>query len=239
MSDWDSDSSETPQTLIIPIQPISMWEEEEEEGNAIKDSWDVLSDEENSTEPVPPPIEPKSNTPSPKLAPKKLTVENVTQNDASDRSETLTQKKLRLQRVVIQSDEKNINDLFGNLSLEQTTSLPENNVSLPPIDSFPSDMKVTKEFLEDFSAKLMNQFLHFENHSYYVFFLETLVKNLFSRLQVEDIRKMSSVLNILANEMQRKERDSSKKKKAPTKKQVKVTASVYEDEDPGDFDDFM
>lgn len=64
-----------------------------------------------------------------------------------------------------------------------------------------------------------------QKHGLYVAFLESFVKTVSDRLKVEDVRKLSTMLNTLANEKQRAEKDQQKKKKSSkAKAQVRVAA---------------
>ncbi|KAI9216660.1 eukaryotic translation initiation factor 3 subunit J [Blastocladiella britannica] len=84
----------------------------------------------------------------------------------------------------------------------------------------------TKAEFEQYTTLVLDRFSDFEKFREYPGFLDTLARRLCEKLtKVEDIRKVSSTLNALANDRQRAEKEAAKKgKKTNTKKQVRVDA---------------
>ncbi|ORZ30902.1 translation initiation factor eIF3 subunit-domain-containing protein [Catenaria anguillulae PL171] len=156
--------------------------------------------------------------------------------------ETPAERRARLQRQVEEEDAKHVEDLFGAGGPVPVVAKPtaeRNLLTLTPR---------TKAEFDEYLNLVVERFADFEKRPLYAPFVDTLARKLCERMtKLEDIRKVASSLNALANDRQRQEKEAQKKgKKANTKKQVRVETADDFEEAPepgahyaGDYDDFM
>jgi translation initiation factor 3 subunit J len=90
---------------------------------------------------------------------------------------------------------------------------------------------------EEYTSLLLEKFQILEKHPLYITFLDGFVRQVCENLtKSDDVRKIGSTVNTLANEKLRLEKEASKKnKKGSVKKQVRVEADEYSA--PGTFNE--
>ncbi|KAH6567486.1 hypothetical protein BASA60_009016 [Batrachochytrium salamandrivorans] len=240
---WDDEDSDVVQPTVATIAVTSKWDGEDAEDD-IKDSWDASDDDEK------PPA--KSVTQKKALSQKiaerqeeeerkkrelakKLEAE-VSQDGGSN--ETLDQRKERLARSVRESDLENARALLGDLEI--SGGIPSLEGSIESLDP------TSRGEFDDFVKVVMKKFSTFEKRAQYIYFVESLLRELVIPTSVDDTRHISSSLTAMINEKQRmlKESQNKGKKKAP-KNMLKGGSTNsrdttnYEAEVYDDFDDFM
>ncbi|KAJ3358955.1 hypothetical protein GGF32_009884, partial [Allomyces javanicus] len=248
MSDWEDYAEDAPAAAPLPVPvpvdvPKSKWDDEEDDDD-VADAWDADSDDETpaakpvaaASSPVAaarpgsttPPV-PKKRTIKQAIAERqaeeaRLAAEAAAKKAAAEAAasaeaaETPAERKARLQRAVEEEDAKVAETLFGNLSVGGDNKPAEKTL----LNFNPR----TKTDFDKYATLVVERFANFEKLQYYPTFLENVVRTLADKLKIEDVRKLSSSLNALANDKQRAEKEALKKKKS-TKKQVRVDASDY------------
>ncbi|KAH6594694.1 hypothetical protein BASA82_000692 [Batrachochytrium salamandrivorans] len=256
---WDDEDSDVVQPTVATIAVTSKWDGEDAEDD-IKDSWDASDDDEKppakSVTVTPSAAAPTTTTTKPskkkalsqKIAErqeeeerkkrelaKKLEAE-VSQDGGSN--ETLDQRKERLARSVRESDLENARALLGDLEI--SGGIPSLEGSIESLDP------TSRGEFDDFVKVVMKKFSTFEKRAQYIYFVESLLRELVIPTSVDDTRHISSSLTAMINEKQRmlKESQNKGKKKAP-KNMLKGGSTNsrdttnYEAEVYDDFDDFM
>ncbi|KAI9136745.1 eukaryotic translation initiation factor 3 subunit J [Paraphysoderma sedebokerense] len=257
MSDWEDyaeDDFAAPPVAPAPVK--SRWDDEDVE--EVKDSWeDELSEDESkandttTTSKTTPPKTKRSikhaieeRQRQEELKKKELAAKKAAAEAARLKEEEETkgmsefEKKKRLQKMVEQSDLKNVEDLFGGMAvkvLDTTGEYPLHTLTPKSKDDF-----------DQYADHLVTRFKDFSSNPLYVAFLETLFRNLSDPLRHDDVKKLSSTLTTLSNEKLRAEKEASKKGKKNAKKQVVVRTEEFDDyafgeggRYEGEYDDFM
>ncbi|KNE70404.1 hypothetical protein AMAG_14540 [Allomyces macrogynus ATCC 38327] len=245
MSDWEDYAEDAPAAAPLPVPvpvdvPKSKWDDEEDDDD-VADAWDADSDDEK---PAAKPAaaspaaaaRPGSTTPP---VPKKRTIKQaIAERQAeearqaaeaaakkaaaeaaasAEAAETPAERKARLQRAVEEEDAKVAETLFGNLSVGGDNKPAEKTL----LNFNPR----TKTDFDKYATLVVERFANFEKLQYYPTFLENVVRTLADKLKIEDVRKLSSSLNALANDKQRAEKEAQKKKKSTKKQDVRKLSS--------------
>jgi translation initiation factor 3 subunit J len=203
MTHWDDDDFGDED-----LKKNEKWAGEDEE---VPESWDA--------EPTPKPavvssVKKNKKTKEEKIAEReakrkeeeeeKLTAENI---NGSDLTET------QRQAISRQAELDMLGDTFG-------LTAPKKSNPQHSIDSCQPESK------EDFNE--LAQYIHeklslYEKSPHYYLFIEGLSRNIVSSIDVENLRKLSTVINTIANEKQKAEKGKQKTKKGATKSKIKVT----------------
>lgn len=219
------------------------WEDAEDDD--VVEDWDADEDEDNSTSPPPPP---QKTTPKPKA--KKAVVEDKKVAPADPyANETSAQRKARIERVQQQADLDSACSLFkmDNLSLgddDKSNSVSNNITSSstasdsPTGEFYSSEPCNLNEFLS-LSAHITKRLEAFQSQKSYLPFVENLVVSLLGKMELVEIRKISSSITEVISQKQ-KERialTKSAKKAIPSLKFNKQRDNVYDDLFPSADDD--
>jgi translation initiation factor 3 subunit J len=201
------------------------WDVDEIPAVVLKESWEDEDIEEEEAIPSPQKSIPK---------PEKKQIQPVKQKKKlaqiiakkEEVVETELEKKQRLAKSVRDSDLENAKTLFGGMAVADNAS---------DYELFANDLCAT--------------FLKIQNSPNYYIFAETLVRNLIVPMNLDDTRKVSSVISASINEKQKSLKDKKKKKKGgatPTvAKGIDMTnygiskLKIGETYEEDDYDDFM
>ncbi|KAI9342644.1 eukaryotic translation initiation factor 3 subunit J [Obelidium mucronatum] len=261
--DWDNDEDlDIPKVVIPPVVAAGagQWDDEDAEDNAdVQDDWDASDDEAASPKPasatsstaaaagksvVAPPKKKKGLKEA--IAARKAEEERKLQaaleeqkrkeEEEANNTETAEERRKREEINMREADLQNARDLFG-VTLDKTPAVQA---------SFIDTMKPkNREEFEAYEKKLVEKISKHEKAAAYAQFVENLARDLCVSLGVDDIKRVSSALNVLANEKQKASKPSANKKGAkgkPVPVVAKASAGVdmtnYDDVDD-DFDDFM
>ncbi|KAJ3411450.1 Eukaryotic translation initiation factor 3 subunit J [Chytridiales sp. JEL 0842] len=237
MSDWENEDTDIP-AVTIPVVNPSQWDDEDASDGDVKDAWDASESESEKKNP------PTGQSPVVSKPKQKKTLQQKIQErkeaeerkrmealkkmkgEEGDGEETPEERKARLEKAVREADLENAKDLFGVGEV----------AVVPAKESFLETMrpKGRDEFVK-FSQLLVAKLAVHEKSPGYPSFVETLARDLSLSLSVEDIKKVSSTLTILANEKQKALKPAANKKKGALKS-VK-TISKGGDLDTTNYDD--
>jgi len=227
---------------VVVQAPVSKkWDDEDEEDNIVKDSWDASDSEEEEKKPAPAP--PKKKPFSQRLAERKeedrkLELAEKRFVDLAEDEDEFTRKE-RQHRLELEADIENTAALFAGVGVrdENTTSLEK----MAP---------KTKEQFDEFQKALVEIISNHQKQGFYTTFLENLFRELSQPLNDFNVRKLSTALTALSNEKQKQTKSAQQnKKKGPSKPalggggakiatkgvDMDYQGAVYEDE----YDDFM
>ncbi|XP_068219473.1 eukaryotic translation initiation factor 3 subunit J isoform X2 [Palaemon carinicauda] len=146
------------------------------------------------------------------------------------------EEKLRLQKIQEDADLQLANDLIGNDTGE------EENKVLDEIDL--SDRDGLQSFRKALIAKIRSTD-RLEKRPFFISFVEDLSRDLCENLELEEVKKVSSVLNSLYNEKVKASKPKSKKKGNKPKLNVAqgpindVSNDYRVEYDGAEYDDFM
>merc|ERR1711915_148176 len=240
MSDieWDVDDFEPPPNKAPAA--TDKWEGEDEE-EEIRDNWDDEDEErERSGDPTSSaPAKSKKKKLADKIAEKEAKQQEEIEKrrkELEDKSRTETpeeklEEKLRLQKIQEDADLELANDLVGS-----TVEEGENKV-LDEIDL--SDRDGLQSFRKALVAKIRSTD-RLEKRPFFVNFVEELSRDLCENLELEEVKRVSSVLNSLYNEKVKASKPKSKKKGNKPKLNVAQGAIIDIGNDYGaEYDDFM
>ncbi|UYV67316.1 hypothetical protein LAZ67_5000210, partial [Cordylochernes scorpioides] len=137
-------------------------------------------------------------------------------------------EKLRLRKLQEESDFEMARETFG---------LTE----APSSDSFESQNPSTKEEFDEFKKLVVDKLQSLEKSALYMPFLEDFMRDLCVNFEAEEVKKLSSVLNALANEKVKSQKGKAKKKAGGKKATLKLDRGNNYMEDYGgdDFEDFI
>jgi len=229
MDDWESEDFDD---IKLPAVKNKWDDEDVESEEEIKESWDDSEDEK------PKPANPK---PAPKVNPKqtgkKLT--KAQQRKASEEkkarerrereeleNETIDQRKLREAKLVQDADFQNTLDLFGADSAVQNKRVSD-DVFDDDDDNVPEKDK--KVYIEELKPKTRDDFVkyaeavyeeisRYNKNQFYNAMLETLLKRISEPMEIANVRKLISTLQL---EITNKQKAQAKKKKTPKKATIK------------------
>ncbi|XP_064646901.1 eukaryotic translation initiation factor 3 subunit J-A-like [Lineus longissimus] len=240
MADWDADEFEP--SVVKASAPSDKWAGEDEE-EELKDNWDDDDDDaekkkggdeatttlvtKKKKKPIGERIREKEEKKRKELEEKRKKEEEEKSKMGPAEIQAEKMKKLRLQE---ESDLELAKDAFGVSN--------DDGLAKRTIDSFhPTD---TNDF-ESLASMLKEKLTQYESSVNYPGFLETLFRDLVAGLSSEDIKKLGSTLNAVANEKQKQQKNTKgkRKKKGPSVKEGGQLYN-YDDDDLGDeFDGFL
>ncbi|KAJ3291009.1 Eukaryotic translation initiation factor 3 subunit J [Borealophlyctis nickersoniae] len=246
MADWDDEDIEV-KVPVIPIIKKGDWDDEDAEDEDVKAAWDDDDEEEekpapktSSTPTTPPTPAKKKQNIKKTIAAKKEEEERKKRELAAKRAEdefadeTPEERKLRLQKQVMEADFEHTKDLFGGISSASANEAPASS----KMESMNPD---TKADFDEYVKVVMEKFSTFEKSSSYSYFVETLLRDLLVPLNVDDTRRISSSLTAMLNEKQKASKDAKKKKggKGALKTGPKGVDTTNYDDVYDEFEDFM
>ncbi|XP_041364389.1 eukaryotic translation initiation factor 3 subunit J-A-like isoform X1 [Gigantopelta aegis] len=220
MSDsWDSEEFVTPKKVVAVTDK---WAGEDADDD-VKDDWeqnDGNKEEEKGKEKEKtggayqrPKKKPLAERIAGKETKKKQMQEEVVVTEMSKKEMTPAERhseKMRLRKVQEEADLRLAREAFG---------ITDKKVSDSGIDSmFPS----TEEEFVAFENALKTKITEFESSKFYASFLEKLFTDLTLGLQVEDCKKIGSVINSIHHEKEKQKKELEKKKKKKSKMSVNV-----------------
>jgi len=213
------------------------WQGEDEEDDL--GDWDASSEEEEVKEVKPAPVHIKKKTPR-QLAKEKEEQEKKEREErakklAEQTPEDMMAEKLRLQKLAEDSDFGITQDLFG--SGEKSDSGKKTLENFKP---------ATKGDFTEYVTMMSENWKNHESSPHYFYAFDAFVKEGIQSLKVDDLKKISKSITILANEKQKAEKQQGKKGKKATKAKLggvskaasKDVYQTYDDYD-NEFDDFM
>lgn len=214
------------------------WEDDD-----VVEDWDADEDEDNSTSlPPPPPLQ--KTIPQPKTQKAVVEEKKVASVDPYA-NETSAQRKARIERVQQQADLDSACSLFkmDNLSLgddDNSSNITSSNTASnsPAGEFYSSEPGNLNEFLA-LSAHITKRLETFQSQKSYLPFVENLVVSLLGKMELVEIRKVSSSITEVISQKQ-KERialTKSAKKAIPSLKFNKQRDNVYDDLFPSADDD--
>lgn len=123
-------------------------------------------------------------------------------------------------------------DKLAQLNTDATKS----SEAVGQIDQFEP---TSKEQFEKFGELLKEKIIKYENSSFYVAFLESLLRDASANLDADDVKKILSTVNAVSNEKV-KQVKAAKGKKKPKKATLVVGKDTVKEEIGGevDYDDF-
>lgn len=239
MSDveWDADDFE-PKVVVTP-KLTDKWAGEDEEDD-VKDNWDDEDDDENENKtniiPTAPTKRKKKKLPdiiAEKEAREAEEAEKrrkeMEERERSMTAEERLEEKLRLQKIQEESDLQLASELIGG-------GVPTEEPS--PLDSY---SLTTSESLKDFRTALIAKIRsvdRLEKRVIYLPFVEELCRDLCQNLEVEDVKKVTSILNTLYNEKVKASKPVKGKKKAAGKAKLNPGQGAITDDVANDFYDY-
>ncbi|ORY49820.1 translation initiation factor eIF3 subunit [Rhizoclosmatium globosum] len=247
--DWDNDDDlDIPKVVIPPVVATGagQWDDEDADDNKnVQDDWDA-SDDDSESKPattaatgtgagkvVAPPKKKKGLKEAiaqRKAEEERKALEAAEQKEEEDAAnyESPEDRKKREEESMREADLQNARDLFGGVAE------PE---------SFIDTMKPkTKEEFEKYEKQLVEKISKHEKALAYSQFVENLTRDLCVSLAVDDIKRISSALTVLANEKQKAAKPVAGKKGAkgkPAPVLAKTASSGVDTTNYDDFDDFM
>eukprot|EP01099_Mayorella_cantabrigiensis_P000904 TRINITY_DN1386_c0_g1_i1.p1 TRINITY_DN1386_c0_g1~~TRINITY_DN1386_c0_g1_i1.p1 ORF type:complete len:220 (+),score=70.35 TRINITY_DN1386_c0_g1_i1:133-792(+) len=216
---WEDEDFEPPVTA--PPVPAGQWDDEDADN--VKESWDDSDDEKKDK-----PAETKKSQPKPKPAPKiKGRVLGVSEVEDEKKVPVLSAEEKRKRQILVEdADYSNTKDLFAGISSDTT---PEEAFNL---DSLPTTEAEFSQYA-DFIAEKFNRH---STSMHYVHFLKSLLTGATKNMKVEDIKELSRILTVIANEKIKAEK-TKPKKKGPTKK-LNIKGEDLLDDFVDDYDAF-
>ncbi|XP_042889497.1 eukaryotic translation initiation factor 3 subunit J-like [Penaeus japonicus] len=245
--DWDAEDFEPPQAQ--PAKLTDKWEGEDED-DSVKDNWD---DEDEDSENRDDKDKKLDETAIKKKKKKKLAdiiaekeakqieEKERRKKEAEEREKALTPEeklaeKLRMQKIQEDADLQLANDLMGTAE----STVEEEEVLLDGLDI--STTKGLESFRKAIVSKIRSTD-RLEKRPFYVSFLEDLSRELCMNIEMEEVKKVSSVLNSLYNEKVKASKPKSKKKGGGKAKlnvgQGAIADDVGNDYGYNEYDDFI
>jgi len=227
--------------VIVPAPVSKKWDDEDEEDNIVKDSWDASDSEEEEKKPAPAP--PKKRPIAQRIAERKEEEELAKIKRFVDMVEEEDEfaRKERLHQLEIEADMANTAELFAGVGVKDE--------NLTPLEKMTPK---TKDQFDEFQKALVEIISKHQKQGFYTTFLENLFRELSQPLNDFNVRKLSTALTTLSNDKQRQTKIAQQnKKKGPSKPalggggakiatkgvDMDYQGAVYEDED--EYDDFM
>lgn len=239
MASWDDEDFDPD---VKGFKQVDKWEGEDEDNDNVKDDWED-EDEEIKAAPKPAAETKKKKIP---LAEKikqreeaaKEKLMKKQEEEQEDNFEDMTPEeqaaeKLRRQKLVEEAD---------LLIAQETFGVPADVIpGQKTIDTFnPS----SKEEFNEFSRLLTEKITKYESRPEFTVFIETLVRDCCAGMEPDDIKRVSTTLNVLATEKLKALKGGKAKKKTGKKALVGASAKAKDDftaygDAYDDFDDFM
>ncbi|XP_013783888.1 eukaryotic translation initiation factor 3 subunit J-like isoform X1 [Limulus polyphemus] len=211
-AEWENDDFEPPPVVTVPLMN-DRWEGEDEDD--VKENWEdededdeVKDKEEKETESVKATQPKKKKTINQILAEKeekklKKLEEKVKKEEESKKQlspEEIYAEKLKQREMQEKADLELAKDAFG-----------EKEISQGVIDSM---LPSTKEEFDEFRKALVTKISQVEKSTHYILFLDDLFRELTVNLEADDVKKLTSTLNAMANEKVKAQKVGKHKKKA-------------------------
>lgn len=213
---WDDEDVEVPPPLPPSKTVDDRWAGEDEE--RVKDNWD---DDEEEKRPAPVAVSavPRKKTKKQIIAEKQAQKEaelkakrlEIERMNSEMTPEERIAEKLRLQKVQEESDLQFAVDMMG---IKESDSTPQ-------IQSLQDADISTAEGLEALGSAMVSKIRstdRLEKKAFYVPFLETFCKDLCFNLEVDELKKVTQVLNALSNEKVKASKPVKGKKKGGKQK---------------------
>jgi len=230
--DYDED-------VVVPAPVSKKWDDEDEEDNIVKDSWDVSDSEEEEKKPAPAP--PKKTPLAQRLAEKKEEeelAEKMRLVDVAEDEDAFARKE-RHHQLELEADMANTAELFAGVGVRDENKTPLEKMT-----------PKTKEQFDEFQKALVDIISKHQKQGFYTTFLENLFRELSQPLNDFNVRKLSTALTTLSNDKQKQTKIAQQNKKKGQSKpalggggakiatkgvDMDYQGAVYEDE----YDDFM
>mmetsp|Transcript_8822 Transcript_8822/g.23153 ORF Transcript_8822/g.23153 Transcript_8822/m.23153 type:complete len:249 (-) Transcript_8822:706-1452(-) len=248
MSDWDDDD------FKVPVLP-----------GAVKANWDD-EDAESEQEPEPK-AAPRAATEGAANAAEKKTKKSALEEKIREREEreaakrrALTaeksaggeqdlegldpiERKLRLQKMVEESDLQNTKELFMDGSASEEGANDDDTATL---DSLKLRNAKDDELLAKLLAEKIKPVFHPKRSERYVELLKGVLRACTEELDVDDVKELATTVNVISNDkLKKKQAAQGKKKKNTSKRSVRVEQDDFDSAQPArgvlgaDYDDFM
>ncbi|GFY57452.1 eukaryotic translation initiation factor 3 subunit J-A [Trichonephila inaurata madagascariensis] len=229
-ADWENEDFDT--TIKKPILHTDRWEGEDEDDD-VKDNWDDEDeDKEEKSEQNIVAMQPKKKKNLAQIIAekeekrRKEVEEKMKMLEAEKKDLTPQEKlayKLKQQKLQEEADLQLAKETFGVID---------------PVNSIDHMQPTSKEDFESFRKLLVEKITKSESSPHFIIFLEDLCRDLCLNVAAEDIKKITSSLNALANE-----KIKAQKAKTGKKKSKKASLNIGRGEDyaimdyADDFDD--
>uniref|UniRef100_G3ML91 Eukaryotic translation initiation factor 3 subunit J n=1 Tax=Amblyomma maculatum TaxID=34609 RepID=G3ML91_AMBMU len=233
--DWEKDDYEPPSFAKKP--PVGdRWEGEDEED--VKDNWDDEDEEKEATPPAEavPAVAPK----------KKKPLSQIIQEKEERRRREAEEKRAREEeeRAALTPEEEQAEKLRRQRMQEEADlQLAKEAFGLTDSDGIDTLQPVTRDDFDNFRKALAAKLTSCEKSPHYMNFLDDLLRDLSLNMEPEDVKRLSSSLNAVANEKVKQQKLKHKKKGGAKKG---ATLHVGKDDaldtlqDYGnEYDDFM
>ncbi|XP_050044170.1 eukaryotic translation initiation factor 3 subunit J isoform X2 [Dermacentor andersoni] len=233
--DWEKEDYEPPSFAKKPAVG-DRWEGEDEED--VKDNWDDEEEEKEAT----PPAEASSTLVAPK---KKKPLSQIIQEKEERRRREAEEKRAReeQQRAALTPEEEQAEKLRRQRMQEEADlQLAKEAFGLTESDGIDSLQPVTRDDFDNLRKALAAKLTACERSPHYVGFLDDLLRDLSLNMESEDVKRLSSSLNAVANEKVKQQKLKHKKKGAKKGASLNVGKDdgLVNLEDYGnEYDDFM
>ncbi|XP_030045686.1 eukaryotic translation initiation factor 3 subunit J [Microcaecilia unicolor] len=240
---WDADNFE-PQELKTAVASSSgdRWEGEDEEDD-VKDNWDDEEEEESKKDPE------KTDA---QVSEKKILQEKMKEKEKQQKKKQ-EELKRRLQESAPQEltvDEQLAEKLrLKQLQEEADLELAKEAFGENCVSGIDAMNPSSKDDFTEFGKLLKEKITHYEKSLHYASFLEALVRDICTSLEVDDLKKIVNSVTVLCSEKQKQEKQNKAKKKKKgvvpgggLKANLKddlVDYGGYEESYGQEFEDFM
>jgi len=243
MASWEDEDFESPDigTAKVPDR----WEGEDEDNDDVKDNWEDDDEENKEPEQAKLSVEKKKKKPlaerlkekeEAKKQKKKELEESLKaaeeQEDPDMTPEERLAEKIRKQKLIEEADLRIAKETFGISD------------DVPPVKTIDSFEPSNKDEFAEFQKMLAEKITKYESRAEYAVFLEGLCRDVCAGMDADDIKRISSTLNLLASEKIKVTKAGKSKKKSGKKPVASVKAGKRDDildydNQFDDFDDFM
>merc|ERR1712168_377187 len=223
-AEWDADDFEPDAPGVKAAAVTDKWEGEDEEET--KDNWDDEDEEAGSAEGKP--------TAEAAVVTKKKTLQQkLAEREAEERQKAEERRKLeeeaRKAHAAMTPAEKAAEKARRiqedkDADLELARDMLGDNEDEEEVQSIDAANPSTKQEFEDFAKLLKAKISQFQDSAHYMFLLESLLRDLSLGVEADDVKKLTTTLNVIANEKAKLEKPKAKKggKKAAGKASVKA-----------------
>ncbi|XP_037268493.2 eukaryotic translation initiation factor 3 subunit j isoform X2 [Rhipicephalus microplus] len=233
--DWEKEDYEPPSFAKKPAVG-DRWEGEDEED--VKDNWDDEDEEKEAT----PPAEASLTAVAPK---KKKPLSQIIQEKEERRRREAEEKRAReeQQRAALTPEEEQAEKLRRQRMQEEADlQLAKEAFGLTESDGIDSLQPVTRDDFDNLRKALATKLTACERSPHYMGFLDDLLRDLSLNMEPEDVKRLSSSLNAVANEKVKQQKLKHKKKGAKKGASLNVGKDdglVNLDDYGNEYDDFM
>ncbi|XP_037511189.1 eukaryotic translation initiation factor 3 subunit J isoform X2 [Rhipicephalus sanguineus] len=233
--DWEKEDYEPPSFAKKPAVG-DRWEGEDEED--VKDNWDDEDEEKEAT----PPAEASATAVAPK---KKKPLSQIIQEKEERRRREAEEKRAReeQQRAALTPEEEQAEKLRRQRMQEEADlQLAKEAFGLTESDGIDSLQPVTRDDFDNLRKALATKLTACERSPHYMGFLDDLLRDLSLNMEPEDVKRLSSSLNAVANEKVKQQKLKHKKKGAKKGASLNVGKDdglVNLDDYGNEYDDFM